>query len=45
MWTVPFKLKPGWDYEFWLSSGQCQSLRSAEGVPLKSIGGKFRTRS
>lgn len=42
-WTVSVKLKPDWDYEFWLNAGQYQSFQSEEGVPLKSVPVKFRT--
>jgi hypothetical protein len=39
------KLKPDWDYEFWLNRGQFQSFQSAEGVPLESVHVTFRTGS
>jgi hypothetical protein len=44
-WTVKVKLKPDWDYEFWLNSGQYQSFQSQEGVPLESVHVTFRTGS
>ena len=44
-WTAKVKLKPDWDYEFWLNSGQYQSFRSEEGVPLESVHVTFRTGS
>jgi hypothetical protein len=43
IWSVQVKLKPDWDYEFWLNAGQYQSFQSEEGVPLKSVPVKFRT--
>ena len=42
-WTTPVKLKPDWSYEFWLNSGQFDSFRSAEGVPLESVHVTFKT--
>jgi hypothetical protein len=42
-WSIPVKLKPDWDYEFWLNSGQYQSFQSEKGVPLKSVSVRFRT--
>lgn len=44
-WTVEVKLKPNWDYEFWLNSGQYQSFVSEMGVPLESVHVTFRTGS
>jgi uncharacterized protein DUF4932/Big-like domain-containing protein len=44
-WTAKVKLKPGWDYEFWLNSGQYQSFQSEQGVPLESVHVTFRTAS
>jgi hypothetical protein len=44
-WTAKVKLKPDWDYEFWLNRGQFQSFQSAEGVPLESVHVTFRTGS
>ena len=41
--TLPVKLKPNWDYEFWLNRGRFNSFRSEEGVPLKSVHVRFRT--
>jgi hypothetical protein len=42
-WIVPVKLKPEWDYEFYLNRGQYDSFRSAEGVPLESVHVTFST--
>ena len=44
-WTVKVNLKPDWDYEFWLNSGQYQGFQSEAGVPLKSVHVTFRTGS
>ena len=41
--TLPVKLKPNWDYEFWLNRGRFASFRSVEGVQLKSVHVTFRT--
>lgn len=41
--TLPVKLKPNWDYEFWLNRGRFDSFRSEEGVRLKSVHVTFRT--
>jgi hypothetical protein len=41
--TLPVKLKPNWDYEFWLNRGRFNSFRSDAGVPLKSVHVRFRT--
>jgi hypothetical protein len=42
-WTAPVKLKPNWDYQFMLNSGQYDSFRSEENVPLKPASVKFST--
>jgi hypothetical protein len=42
-WIVPVKLKPEWDYEFYLNRGQYDSFRSAEGVSLESVHVTFAT--
>ncbi len=44
-WTAKVKLKPNWDYEFWLNRGPYQSFQSEEGVPLESVHVTFRTGS
>ncbi len=44
-WTAKVKLKPDWDYEFWLNRGQYQSFQSEGGVPLESVHVTFRTAS
>ena len=41
--TLPVKLKPNWDYEFWLNRGRFDTFRSEEGVRLKSVHVTFRT--
>jgi hypothetical protein len=41
--TLPVKLKPNWDYEFWLNRGKFDTFRSEEGVRLKSVHVTFRT--
>ncbi len=43
IWTVAVKLKPDWDYVFWLNRGRFNSFRSREGVPLESVRVSFRT--
>ena len=42
-WTIPLKLKPNWDYEFWLNAGRFNSFQSEDGVPLESVTVTFRT--
>jgi hypothetical protein len=42
-WTVPAKLKPNWEYEFWLNSPSYTSFRSEEDVPLESVAVTFKT--
>ncbi|MHC1767431.1 MAG: DUF4932 domain-containing protein [Verrucomicrobiia bacterium] len=44
-WTVKVNLKPDWEYEFWLNSGQYQSFQSEDGVPLESVHVTFKTGS
>jgi hypothetical protein len=41
--TLPVRLKPNWDYEFWLNSGMFTGFRSEDGVPLESVHVTFRT--
>lgn len=41
--TLPVKLKPNWDYEFWLNRGRFDTFRSEEGVRLKPVHVRFRT--
>lgn len=41
--TLPVKLKPDWDYEFWLNRGKYNSFRSEDGVPLEPVRVTFRT--
>ena len=43
--SVPIKLKPGWEYEFWLNSGNYQGFASVEGVPLTPVHIRFKTRN
>jgi hypothetical protein len=42
-WKVAVKLKPDWDYEFWLNAGQYQGFQSEDGVPLQSVQVSFTT--
>jgi Domain of unknown function (DUF4932)/Bacterial Ig-like domain len=44
-WTVNVRLRPDWNYEFWLNSGQYQSFQSQEGMPVQSVHVTFRTGS
>lgn len=41
--TLKVKLKPDWDYEFWLNRGKFNSFRSEDGVSLKPVRVEFRT--
>lgn len=41
--TLKVKLKPNWDYEFWLNSRKYTSFRSRQGVPLKPLHVEFKT--
>ena len=41
--TLRVRLKPEWEYEFWLNRGNYMSFRSQEGVPLKSVHVQFKT--
>jgi hypothetical protein len=43
--SIPVKLKPGWQYEFWLNSEKYQGFVSAQGVPLVPVHVRFKTRS
>jgi len=43
--SIPVKLKPGWQYEFWLNSEKYQGFVSAQGVPLVPVLVRFKTRS
>jgi len=43
--SIPVKLKPGWQYEFWLNSEKYQGFASAQGVPLVPFHVRFKTRS
>lgn len=43
--SVPVKLKPAWQYEFWLNSERYLGFKSAEGVPLVPVRVWFKTRS
>ncbi len=45
IWTVAVKLKPDWEYEFWLNSGKFMAFRSEEGVPLEPLRVRFKTRA
>ena len=42
--SIPVKLKPGWQYEFWLNSEKYQGFVSAQGVPLVPVHVRFKTR-
>jgi hypothetical protein len=42
-WTVSVRLKPEWEYEFYVNRGQFNSFRSNEGVPLDSVRVVFKT--
>ena len=44
-WSVSVKLKPGRNYGFYLNRGPYQAFASQEGVPLKSVEVKFKTRA
>lgn len=44
VWTVAVKLKPEWDYRFWLNSDRYKAFTSAEGVALEPVEVRFRTR-
>jgi hypothetical protein len=41
--TLPVKLKPDWDYEFWLNRAQFTSFRSQDGTSLQPFHMTFRT--
>ena len=41
--TLPVKLQPGHEYEFWLNRGKYNSFRSADGHVLQSVHVTFRT--
>lgn len=43
--TVPVRLKPDWEYRFWLNSTQYDAFRSQESIPLEPVGVRFRTRA
>jgi hypothetical protein len=43
IWTAPVQLKPGWDYEFWLNTGEYNAFQSEDGVPLESVAVHFST--
>ncbi|MGD2085373.1 MAG: DUF4932 domain-containing protein [Candidatus Aminicenantes bacterium] len=42
--SIPVKLKPGWNYEFWLNSEKYQGFVSTQGVPLVPVRVRFKTR-
>ena len=42
--TIPVKLKPDWDYEFWLNQGKFNSFRSADGEALAPVHVRWKTR-
>jgi len=41
--SLKVKLKPNWNYEFWLNRGQYRSFQSQKGVPLESVHVRFST--
>ncbi|MFY9344608.1 MAG: DUF4932 domain-containing protein [Planctomycetota bacterium] len=43
--TIPVKLKPDWQYEFWLNRGKYDSFKSEDGEPLTSVHVRFKTRA
>ncbi len=45
MLTIPVKLKPDWQYEFWLNRGKYDSFKSEDGEPLTSVDVRFKTRA
>lgn len=42
-WSVSIKLKPEWEYEFYLNRAQYDSFRSQDGVPVESVRVTFKT--
>ena len=44
VFTMKVKLKPGWSYSFGLNGGKYRAFRSADGIPLKPIRVRFKTR-
>lgn len=43
--VIPLRLKPDWDYSFYLNSARYHGFKSAEGVALEPVAVKFHTRA
>ncbi len=42
-WTARVRLKPAWEYTFWLNRNDFLNFSSAEGVPLEPVEVRFKT--